>query len=482
MAVPAPEPPVDPAPAPVPGPRGVPDARAAAPAPLVRLPDGTVKQVSPLTGTVVWTVPGRAERPVPTAPVERRHLDPARRDRLCAFCAGRYAETPPERARLVAGPEGPRVLTGLPASRLTATVAEVRRIPNLYAVLPTDYWRTNHGYVPGPEVLERVDAYLAEPEGRMHVMAVLARREASAGRQDSWLRSPADQRRAAALELFAGAHDLVVARRHVVDGARFEDELAGAGTLTPDEHHAYVAMTVEGLRDVYERQPHARYVVAFQNWLRPAGASFDHLHKQLVAVDEPGPQVAHETRLVRRDPDVYQRLVHHARAEGLVVARNLHAVAVAGVGHPFPSLEVYPVGRPRQPWEHSADELRGVSDLLHALHAATGPTVPTNEEWHHRPPGVDAPLRWRVVLAWRVSTPAGFEGGTGIHVSTVDPWTVRERVVGALRGLRDAGLVAPVQLGDEAARGPLTLLPPLRPSGPAPARTPRGRAERAPAR
>ena len=32
----------------------------------------------------------------------------------------------------------------------------------------------------------------------------------------------------------------------------------------------------------------------------------------------------------------------------------------------------------------AAAEVRAVSDLVHALHAATGVGVPTNEEWHHR--------------------------------------------------------------------------------------------------
>ncbi|NTW40534.1 MAG: DUF4921 family protein, partial [Cellulomonadaceae bacterium] len=66
------------------------------PEPLVRLADGTVKQVSPLTGTVVWTIPGRANRPL-AVPVQERHpVNPGGQDRLCAFCAERYLETPPE--------------------------------------------------------------------------------------------------------------------------------------------------------------------------------------------------------------------------------------------------------------------------------------------------------------------------------------------------------------------------------------------------
>ena len=31
---------------------------------LMRMPDGTVKQINPFTGTEVWTVPGRGHRPL----------------------------------------------------------------------------------------------------------------------------------------------------------------------------------------------------------------------------------------------------------------------------------------------------------------------------------------------------------------------------------------------------------------------------------
>ena len=55
---------------------------------LVVLPDGTVKQRSPLTGTVVWTVPGRANRPLPAL------TEPP--SGAWAFCPDRLPDTPPE--------------------------------------------------------------------------------------------------------------------------------------------------------------------------------------------------------------------------------------------------------------------------------------------------------------------------------------------------------------------------------------------------
>lgn len=417
--------------------------------PLVRLPDGTLKHVSPLTGTQVWTVPRRAHRPRPSAGADapRRPLDPALAGRHCAFCPARRLETPPEKARLL--PTG-EVLHHVPAAALQDTVAELRRVPNLFEILSVDYWRSDHGWVVPPQVRARAAAYVADPRGREHVLAVLRRRAAAEGvDDDAWAALPEAVLRERAVDLFAGAHDVVVARRHYVDGARFEDELAGPGTMTPDEHHRFVAFTVDAVRSLYDEQPHARYVVAFQNWLRPAGASFDHLHKQVIAVDEPGPRLDVVLGRLRADPDVVRRRVlAHAQEQGLVVARTEHAVALAGVGHTYPALEVWSLDD-RLPWEHDDEQVRGVSDLLHALHAATGVAMPSNEEWHHRPPDAPERLPWNVVLKWRDATAAGFEGATGIHVTTVDPHVLRADTVARLRELRAAGAVADVRLGDE---------------------------------
>ncbi|PVU81981.1 DUF4921 domain-containing protein [Cellulomonas sp. WB94] len=420
--------------------------------PLVRLPDGTVKQVSPLTGTVVWTVPGRAHRPLTGPPESRRHVDARDAERLCAFCADRRLETPPEKSRLVLAPDGTSsVLHDLPVEHLGDTVPELRRIPNLFEILPPAYWRTNHGYVPPVAVLDRFRAYTATPQGRAHTLAIVHGRLTAGGMtDDEWARTDDDTWLERGVDLFAGSHDVIVARRHLVDGALFDDELAGSGTLTPDEHHRYVAFTIGALRDLYAAQPHARYVAVFQNWLRPAGASFDHLHKQLVAIDEHGPEIERELGLLRDDPGLFTTaVVDHAATHRLVIAENDHAIAVAGVGHRYPAIEVYSTSENQRPWEHTDDEVRGVSDLLHAAHAATGTRVPTNEEWHHRPPDVAQPMPWRIVLKWRVSTLAGFEGGTRINVNTIDPVTVRDRVVTELHRLRAAGTIGSMRLGDE---------------------------------
>jgi galactose-1-phosphate uridylyltransferase len=243
--------------------------------------------------------------------------------------------------------------------------------------------------------------------------------------------------------LFAGNHQVVVARRHYVDGATDDTQLAASGTLCPEEHAQYVRLTVEAMHDLYRGNPYARYVSVFQNWLAASGASFDHLHKQVVAIDELSAQKEAEVRRLRSEPDLFLRWgTRFAEEQGLVVARTEHAVAFAGVGHRYPALVVHVLDGEPCPWELSDEQLRDFSDLLHACQSATGVHVPSNEEWHHRPPSVDVPIPLRAVLKWRISTLAGFEGGTKIYVNTIDPWSLRERAVKTLRGLADAGAVS----------------------------------------
>ena len=228
-------------------------------------------------------------------------------------------------------------------------------------------------------------------------------------------------------------------------------ELAGSGTLTPDEHHQYVAFTVETMRELYAAQPHARYVAAFQNWLRPAGASFDHLHKQLVAIDEFGPRIDQVLAYVTERPQVFNDLVDHAGEPRPDRGQERRCDRARRRRAPVPVAGGVLDERHNLPWEHAAAEVRAVSDLLHGLHAATGTTVPTNEEWHHRPVTARGALPWHVVLKWRTSTLAGFEGGTKIYVNTLDPAAVRSRVVFELRRLREAGAIAQMRVGEECS-------------------------------
>ncbi len=426
---------------------------------IVRLADGTVKQKNLLTGTEVWTVPGRGHRPLSVHPGDAHPLNPAEDGLHCDFCHRRYLETPPEKARLVRNEDGTwRELRSLTADELGATTAEFRRIPNLFEIVSYTYWNLNHGHVPSEAEHRRMAEYLSSDTGYDHVMRVVRSRLAASGLTAAEIDAMSDSEfLQQANGFFSGGHDVIVARRHFVDGATDDTQLAGSGTLTPEEHFRYLDFTARAMADLYGLDPAVRYVAAFQNWLKPAGASFDHLHKQLVAIDEHSVQTEAELTRLRTDPDLYDDILTVAVTRQLVIARNEHAVAMAGFGHRYPTVAIWPLHAPANPWDVDEERMRGVSDILHAVHAATGIDVPCNEEWYHRPPDVVTPMRWRILLKWRISTVAGFEGGTRIYLNTMDPWAVRDRILPRLRELRDQGAIAPMLIGEECHIDPDAL-------------------------
>ena len=114
---------------------------------LTQLKVGTVKQLIPFSGTEVWTVAGRGNRPLGITLPDPVPLDPAKEGHHCPFCEQRYLETPPEKSRVIRHGDGNwETRYRVAAEDLHATVAEFRRNPNLFEILSFDYWNLNDGY------------------------------------------------------------------------------------------------------------------------------------------------------------------------------------------------------------------------------------------------------------------------------------------------------------------------------------------------
>ena len=425
---------------------------------LTTMGDGTVKQINPSTGTRVWTVPWRGSRPLVLPEPEAKPISDTDWNYGCVFCSARYAETPPEKARIVQD-DGWKLVERVPVENLFDTVAEFRLVPNLFEIVSYDYWRENYGYVLPADLAAHKQAYLSTEKGKRHICAVQSAKLRQLGKtteeidqlDENQLISQADG-------FFGGGHDVVVARRHWVDGARTTAELASSGTLTPDEHEQYLHMTLHAMRNLYSANRYTRYVATFQNWLRPAGASFDHLHKQLVAIDEHGTNTDQVLQRVRDNLNFFNEYgVNYANYHNLLIAENASAIAFAGFGHRYPTIEVFSKSMKVYPWEHSDRELRDMSDIIHAIHVATGPEVPCNEEWHHAPVDIDVPMPWRINIKWRISTMAGFEGDTKIYINTISPKEVRDIVTRRLQELRTAGQLSDLRIAEECSGIPNPL-------------------------
>ncbi|MGP6172869.1 DUF4921 family protein [Corynebacterium sp. A21] len=424
--------------------------------PLSIMADSTIKQVNPFSGTQVWTVPGRGNRPL-SAPVVQAHALRAE-DHIstCVFCESTPLASPPEKARMVRTDTSWDIKRGLLPGEFSENPAQFRRVPNLFEIVSYEYWVLNFGYTMDAETARRQQVYLADEAGRRHLTEIV----------QTWLKASGQDPERSEAELmelgnryFGGGHDVIISRRHYTEDAKDSSQLASSGTLSTKEHRAFIAFTVDAMAELYKHNRYARYVVAFQNWLRPAGASFDHLHKQLVAIDEHGPQTEQEILRLRTNPNLYNEWgVDYANRHNLLIAANEHAICIVGIGHRYPTLEIYSRSTTCEPWLQTAAEVNGLSDLLHAAHAATGPEVPCNEEWHHRPPGLDLPMPWRINLKWRISTLAGFEGSTGIYVNTLSPANIRNRMVRAMTQLRaEEQIPADIHIGAECEIPPNSL-------------------------
>ncbi len=408
--------------------------------------DGTIKQINPFTDNEVWSVIGRAAKPLANGhakPVQK--LSAQDFTACCAFCFDRIFETPPEKSRLMLNDDGSfQRIDHLRPSEMKGTPWVFRRVPNLFEIVTIDYWKKNYNYFLSPANKSWKEMYLNDEVGRKHVKDILAYKLRSTGMPEQGIRSiPEDTLFAMADAFFGGSHELIIAEPHFREGARDASELFSSGDMTPEEHFQYTRFTIDAMSDIFAANRYVRYISVFQNWLAPAGASFDHLHKQLVGIDDWGASIRHQVDMLRQDPNIFNELgANLAGMHNLIFAENEHAIAYAGIGHRHPTIEIFSKSYFSRPYEHSEEEIRGMSDLIHACHAASGSQISSNEEWYYTP--IDAVYRmpWHVLIKWRVNTAAGFEGGTSIYINPIAPLEVRDRVVPNLYRLRDEGKIA----------------------------------------
>ncbi|MGA1874824.1 MAG: DUF4921 family protein [bacterium] len=427
------------------------------------MPDGTTKQINPFTDMEVWTIPGRKNKPITNArPKNREKIHPDGhngRENYCNFCEARYANTPPEKGRLMRESGNYTMLSRLNPDRVFSEAAEFRRIPNLFEIVTTDYWRKNYHYQLHGANREWKERYLSHPKGLQHVLNIVHLKLKLSGlSEDDLEKKSLDEKLELATAFFCGGHELIVARKHYTARAEYTDELCSSGELTQDEHFQYFKFTIEAMRDIYAQNRYVRYISVFQNWLRDAGASFDHLHKQLVALDEWGTSVERELSLVRRYPNIYNELaVNFASYNNLVIAENDHAIAFVDIGHIHPTLVIYSKSEHFRPPDHTDEELWGFSSLVHACHAAMGNGISCNEEWYYTPRDSMVPMPWHILIKWRINNPAGFEGGTKIHINPMELTDLRDQMVPRLYELRDKKIIDGFKIAEECPLQPNCL-------------------------
>ena len=219
-----------------------------------------------------------------------------------------------------------------------------------------------------------------------------------------------------------GAHEVVVlSPDHDRDLARLDDDetlevfgvLRDRSRAHADAGHAYVQVAV--------------------NHHREAGASLDHPHAQVLALDFVPPAVVEAVaRFERAGADLVVADHRRADRDGTLVLRRGDAHAWCGAGSSAPyEARVAALETGARFADAHDDELRdtalAVRDCLRRLTVLLdGP--PYNVVVHDAPTRGDSSYHWWVTVLPRTTVPAGFELGTGVLVETVDPRRAAEQL------------------------------------------------------
>jgi UDPglucose--hexose-1-phosphate uridylyltransferase len=186
------------------------------------------------------------------------------------------------------------------------------------------------------------------------------------------------------------------------------------------------------------RDKRFKLITIFRNYGREAGTSLEHPHSQIVATPVVPFHIRHRLEEATRFFDdtgecVFCRIIESEQKEKIRVVMQADGFIVI---EPFASRSpfetwILPLRHRSTFGEAAADEIGGFARILNRVlekfvRVLQDPafnmviqTAPTNEEeedYYH----------WHVKLFPRVTTPAGFELGTGVYINTVLPEAAAE--------------------------------------------------------
>jgi UDPglucose--hexose-1-phosphate uridylyltransferase len=184
-------------------------------------------------------------------------------------------------------------------------------------------------------------------------------------------------------------------------------------------------MCQQRLADLARRDDLA-WATVFKNSGPRAGASLEHLHSQLIALDFVPPQMAAELAAARSVADPFGSLVAAARAEGRVVAERGGVVALVPPA-PRQPFETWLVPTAAAAFFHAApaEHVAAVADLTRWFVERLERLAPRADYnwWLHQAPhdiaAAPPTWRWHLEIMPRLTHLAGFELGTGCHITTL---------------------------------------------------------------
>lgn len=163
----------------------------------------------------------------------------------------------------------------------------------------------------------------------------------------------------------------------------------------------------------------------FKNSGPEAGASLEHVHSQLVAMDFVPTVLAAELAAAATQPDPFGELIQQAEVDGRVVATSGDLVALVPPA-PRQPCETWILPRSREAFFHATSDARvaSLADLTRDVASRFACVLPGTDFnwWLHEAPWRDASTvverwHWHLEMLPRATQLAGFELGTGCHVT-----------------------------------------------------------------
>jgi UDPglucose--hexose-1-phosphate uridylyltransferase len=357
-------------------------------------------RIDQLSGLPVILAPGRGDRPIAVSgradgPKSQADLDvSAGRRESCPFCVGREGRTPAE------------VYATRPGGGDADSPGWTTRVvPNLYPALDGDEAAKGVAEAGDPTAPTKGDAGAFATAGD----PLLESRRS--GDPNLFVAKPA-----------RGAHEVVVnAPEHATAMAELDEEQFAAAVAT--------------WRERMRAHAGASYVQLIVNEGGGAGASLEHTHAQLYALDFVPAAVARERERVGAYAERTQGgsllgdvLVEEVRRKERLVAINDEAALICPWASRSPfELRVIP----RTATASFADDTAGAAMIGTALRllAARFDGSPELNLWVRTAPHDSEHFHWHVDIAPRLSIKAAFEFATGVDINAYPP----ERAAADLR-------------------------------------------------
>ena len=208
----------------------------------------------------------------------------------------------------------------------------------------------------------------------------------------------------------------------------FSPEHDVSWSMLSDEQCGLVMAALRDRIEEHSQQPNLRYSQAIVNSGREAGASLEHPHGQLLGMSFVPRELAEEQARFARFAGSCLLCTTIDAEEGVghrVIYSDSHVLAVCPFWSAVP-YEMLLVPRQHTPhlYRSPTDELvavgRALRTCLGQLRERIG-DVAYNIVFHSAPYRIHEPFHWHVHVWPKVTTPAGFEMGTGVAINVVAP-------------------------------------------------------------